>query len=234
LEQIRNARVIFVRSLELHNFLDEYGASLSARVIISGNSDHEFHEELILPPSVKLLLLQNSFVSDGSRIQTLPIGIENFRWGVNGNPKFLNFNRFGVANNEILFGPFGLTHSARALVISEISSHEGPWNLLEGYIQPHEFDKLTARYRYVAAVRGNGRDTHRLWEALYRGRYPIMQQDGWSTSLRALGLPIIEVSEWNEAELLQVVDQPRVQFNPNDLPALWMKYWVEKIRKAVT
>jgi hypothetical protein len=203
-------------------------------VIISGNSDQEFHQDLILPSRVKLLLLQNSFISDGSRIQTVPIGLENFRWGVNGNPKFLNFKNFGRAKNEILFGPFGLTHSARALVISEISSHEGPWSWLEGYIQPREFDKLTARYRYVAAVRGNGVDTHRLWEALYRGRYPIIQQDGWSTSLRALGLPIIEVSEWNEAELLQVVDQPRVQFNPDDLPALWMKYWVEKIRKAVT
>jgi len=234
LEQIRNARVIFVRSLELQNFLDEYGASLSARVIISGNSDHEFHEELILPPSVKLLLLQNSFVSDGSRIQTLPIGIEDFRWGVNGNPKFLNFNRFDVANNEILFGPFGLTHSARALVISEISSHEGPWNLLERYIQPREFDKLTAQYRYVAAVRGNGVDTHRLWEALYRGRYPIIQKDSWSRSLNGLGLPIIEVSEWNKDELLNIAGEPRVQFNPDDLPALWMSYWIEKIRNAVS
>jgi hypothetical protein len=233
LKQIRNAKVIFVRSLELQNFFDDYGSSLSAQVIISGNSDQEFHEKLNLPPSVKLLLLQNSFVSDEPRIQTLPIGIENLRWGVNGNPKFLNLNEYNLANNEILFGPFGLTHEARTHVMGEISRNQGPWNLLQGYIQPNEFDNLTSKYRYVAAVRGNGVDTHRLWEALYRGRYPIIQTDSWSRSLHTLGLPIIEVSEWNKTELSNIVSEPRAQFIPKKLPSLWMNYWIDKIRNVV-
>jgi hypothetical protein len=234
LEELRSAKVIFVRSSELHRFLEEHGPRLNAKVIISGNSDQEFLQDFELPPSVKLLLIQNSFISDGSRIQTLPIGIENFRWGVNGNPRFLNFHSLNDAKNKILFGPFGMTHPARTHVISEVSSNTGPWNLLQGYIQPHKFDELAAQFRYIAAVRGNGIDTHRLWEALYRGRYPIIQKDSWSSSLRALGLPIIEVSEWNEAELLQVVDLPRAQFNPNTFLSLWMSYWVEKIRKVVS
>jgi hypothetical protein len=53
-----------------------------------------------------------------------------------------------------------------------------------------------ASSKFVLSPRGNGLDTHRLWETLYVGSYPIVK----SSSLDALyeGLPIVIVDDWSE------------------------------------
>ena len=186
--EIKRANSIFVKSDQLDYFLEKFGSDLRARVIICGNSDFEFHEvPKNLPDSVQLLLLQNSYISNGDRIRTLPIGLENFRWGVNGNPKNITPTLCSHPEEKILFGPFGDTHISRnnvkRFLLSNLSEQ---WDYVNDYLEPSLFDKLTAQYKYVAAVRGNGVDTHRLWETLYRNRFPIVHESSWSRSLRDL------------------------------------------------
>ncbi len=233
--EILAANSIFVKSDQLESFLTRYGSHLSARVIVCGNSDFEFHEvPKNLPDSIQLLLLQNSFISDGNRIRTLPIGIENFRWGVNGNPKFITPTSGEDSEGKILFGPFGDTHPTRLQVKNFLTSTESQkWDFVDEYIEPPLFDKLTARYAYVAAVRGNGVDTHRLWETLYRNRIPIIEESSWSRSLRNLNLPILEVSKWGEAELLNELAKLNTHalVQSQYLPELWLPYWRDLIRK---
>jgi hypothetical protein len=83
-------------------------------------------------------------------------------------------------------------------------------------------------------VRGNGVDTHRLWETLYRGNFPIVKIDDWSTSLSKLNLPIIFVKDWSPDDLEQAVSQgdKLEAFNPLELKPLWIEYWTEQIQKA--
>ena len=83
-EQITNARSAFCPSERLEEFLDTYGNLIKAKVLVFGNTDRDFFGlETVFPKSVKSVYLQNSHISNGF-FNTLPIGIENLRYGRNG------------------------------------------------------------------------------------------------------------------------------------------------------
>lgn len=229
---IENAQIIFCRSEDLAEMIRLYGERITARVIICGNSDFEFHTVPDgIPKSVRALFLQNSFISNEINIFTIPIGLENLRWGVNGHPKLLKRLRRNTVKNEILFGPFGNTHAIRSKVLEDFGHSQGPWRVLPSTrIGARKYSRIARTYRYIAAVRGNGVDTHRLWESLYRGIYPITLRDPWSESLHCLCLPIKEISLWANSEIRKTFGSlPKNDFDPRKLETLWMPFWEKKI-----
>ena len=232
LSEIRSAKVIFCPSDKLAIFLEKYHHEISAKVIVCGNSDYEFLEiPSNIPHSINQFFLQNSFVSDHPLVTTLPIGIENFRWGVNGNPDNLSPGRSWVQRkNEILIGPFGLTHPIRTEVRNEFFKSGDGFKFIENRLEPAEYDRLSREVRYVAAVRGNGVDTHRHWETLYRGGIPIIMEDGWSSGLNNLNLPFLKVAAWTSEQLRQIIrNEHELIFSPEKTPALWWPYWKKLI-----
>jgi hypothetical protein len=232
LESIREAKVIFCPSDRLQSFFNEFHNSISAKVIICGNSDFEFRElPSNIPNSVKQLFLQNSFISEHPLISTLPIGIENLRWGVNGNPKNLNpGSKWSERRNEILIGPFGLTHPVRLEVKSRFSNSVEGVKLIQNRLEPVQYARVANETRYIAAVRGNGVDTHRHWETLYRGGIPIILHDAWSEGVREFRLPFLEVKAWDTQHLQSITDDSRdLGFSPTQIPALWWPFWKELI-----
>ena len=234
-EEIFRAKVIFCPSDRLNIFLTEYRGLISPKVIISGNSDFEFHElPRNIPESVKLLLLQNSFISDNKRVFTLPIGVENFRLGVNGHPKLFQFSTItNEARGRLLIGPFSSTHSIRREIKERFSRHIGNWKVLETPVKPRRYRELIKKeYEYILCARGNGVDTHRLWEALYRGRKAIIAKDDWSKSLLFLHPFISLVEDWEIPAVEKVILTNKPDFNPKDIPELWMPYWEKLVQSA--
>ena len=231
IEHLTEARVIFCVSDKLDELISDFGKSIKAKVIICGNSDYNFNElPKNLPKNLKFLLVQNSFISDNNFIETLPIGLENFRIAVNGNPDRINLINSKLPSNQVLFGPFGNTHFEREIVQANFELDSDKWGYASERKNSKGYDRLVSKYKYVAAVRGNGVDTHRVWETLYRGRIPVVKLDAWSESLARLDLPIVLVDEWSESEIIRVITENKFDlFNPKLLPALWMPYWQNKI-----
>lgn len=226
--EIRSARVIFCPSDKLDQFFEEYKADIHAKVVICGNSDFEFRQLPVnIPSTVKQLFLQNSFISDNQLVTTLPIGIENFRWGVNGHPKDLRAGRSWIERkNEVLLGPFGLTHPIRIDVRRNFLSSPEGIKFIPMRVKPSDYARLARDTRYVAAVRGNGVDTHRHWETLYRGGIPIVMKDAWSSGLAELNLPILEIEAWNPEELRSLLlNTEDLGFDPGKVHSLWWPYW---------
>jgi len=227
-ETISNAGVIFCPSDKLENFLLTHKGKISPKVIISGNSDFEFYSiPKHVPASVKLLLLQNSFISDNKQIFTMPIGVENFRFGVNGNPKLFNYSPIPrKARGKFLLGPFSATHPVREKIRKELAHLPDNWLFLNERIKPRAYrDLIKSNFEYIASIRGNGVDTHRLWETLYRGRKAIVQQDNWIDSLTFLHPHIKRIGTWSKTEMAEALETPLSDFNPSDIPELWMPYW---------
>ena len=231
IEKLLEAKIVFCVIHKLDEMLSDYGSRLKAKVIMCGNDDFEIHRvPEKLPKNLRLLLLQNSFVSDGELIQTLPIGIENYRISVNGDPKQLTPLTSTKLRNQVLFGPFGNTHLDRRNVKAVFNEKEGPWGFVNERTNIKKYNTLVSDYKYVAAVRGNGVDTHRVWETLYRGRIPVVKLDAWSKSLASLNLPIAFIEEWTESEIMRVISENKFDlFDPKSLSALWMPYWKDKV-----
>jgi len=233
-KDLKSAKVIFCPSQNLQEFLQDFGKVLSAKVVISGNGDHEFHAPPSdIPASVKHLFLQNSFVSDDHLISTLPIGIENFRYGVNGLPWLMNPGRESARLNKILMGPFGLTHPDRIFAFQTFATENKVVDLVSARTSPKSFAEIMRGYKFVAAVRGNGVDTHRLWESLYRGSTPIVKTDAWSQSLIKYEFPIQFVQDWTVDELEKLLSLHLSQFAPWKIQSLWWPYWKRLINSYV-
>jgi hypothetical protein len=98
--------------------------------------------------------------------------------------------------------------------------------------KPKNYAKVARNTLWVAAVRGNGIDTHRLWETLYRGSIPILMEDEWSKSLIYLNLPIAIVRSWEIESVEKIIQEEisHLMFSPKQLEALWMPYWGKRIR----
>lgn len=234
MQRIENADVLFCKSEFLEELFKIHFHSIRARVIICGNSDFEFLKPLgPIPKSVKQLYLQNSYISDSIRIFTLPIGIENFKLGVNGTP-YLMQSAIPMQDkiNSILIGPFGSTHGFRLEIEETFSKISGPWLFLAERLSPKRYYTTSSKFKFIACVRGNGVDTHRLWETLYRGSIPIVLSDSWSESLQYLNLPILYVKDWKPEGLQTVINRNVQTFDPKGLESLWLPYWENRIRTS--
>jgi hypothetical protein len=233
-EKLPKAQVIFCRSNMVEEFFDKFEKKILARVLIAGNSDRDFVDELKIPASFNLLLLQNSFISDGKRIHTLPIGLENQKLGINGLPKnFRPIDLNSTRKQEVLVGPFSPTHPARIGLLEKYEKEVGPWQTLNSWIFP---DRLVRRYEeftFVLSPRGNGVDTHRVWESLYKGAVPILEENSWSRSLKEMGYPVSLVSKLEPKTVKSFLDNSEVTpFDPQNLEKLWMPYWERLIKAA--
>lgn len=233
-KNLKSAQVIFCPSKTLQEFLQVFGSDITAKVIIAGNGDHEFHKPLTdIPTSVKHLFLQNSYISDNQLISTLPIGIENLRYGVNGLPWLMGPGQDSVKINKVLMGPFGLTHPDRISAFKLFSTENEAVDLVSERTTPRAFAQTMRSYKFVAAIRGNGVDTHRLWESLYRGAFPILKDDPWSRSLTKYELPLEIVQDWTLGEMERILATTPSQFAPSNIESLWWPYWRKLIDSYV-
>jgi hypothetical protein len=226
------AKVVFCKSEILKVFLQEYKGEIRARVILAGNSDFEFHDrDFEIPKSVKAFFLQNSYISDDEKFFTLPIGLENIRLGTNGIPKLFDIDtKWASKKNRLLIGPFGLTHADRRN-LRELATEKIPSvDFGVRRLTPKSLARVNASYKKIAAVRGNGVDTHRLWEILYLGSIPVVKSDSWSLSLKGLNLPLEYVDGWSQTEIARVAQGEYVKpINPRQLVSLWWPYWKTRI-----
>jgi len=233
--QVEQAQVLFCPSHHLEELLEEYKGSINAKVLILGNSDRDFQNfDWKLPKNIRRVFLQNAFFAN-KMFRPIPIGIENLRLATNGMRSLFDSKYTARSKkDEILIGPFGKNHQERDFVDDISNEMTGYWEVTSTRLRPRQYAELSSRYRFIASPRGNGMDTHRFWETLYRGSFPIIKQSLWSTALSMHQIPMIEIADWSQDALRQVIKNNRERkLNPISVPALWWPYWESEIRDAL-
>ena len=126
------------------------------------------------------------------------------------------------------------THHERPLISSLFSEKEWIYsgeieNTLEGR---KRFLIDIKSSKFVFCPRGNGVDTHRLWETLYMGSYPIVKYE--ETHELFCDLPILFVRDWNEINE-DFLKYKYDEFNNKDwnLEKLKIKYWENFIQNKI-
>jgi len=224
----RSSHIVFCRSDLVHVLSRLSLTNGPRRTLIVGNSDHDFTALTQIPHNgFESFYLQNSLISNGKNIFTLPIGIENLSIGINGLPNNLKVTKdWNSRSTKVMVGPFSPTHTERKELLEVAEQETKVFEVIKVPLSPKRFAQEMNQYKFVACPRGNGIDTHRFWEALYRGSVPIVIASKWSKSLKYLDLPLIEVSDWTEAgnAIKEFANQspPRL---PSELKSLWLPYW---------
>jgi len=225
--EVQDAKSIFCPSDMLEELLSVYDKNISARLIVMGNSDRDFYTfDTKLPASVERVYIQNSHISN-EKYRTLPIGVENKRYGKNGYKRFFDSKLVAINKKDaILVGPFSPTHAERAELDDWFKIKDKGLFSIKEYISTKKIAFISAEFRYVACPRGNGTDTHRFWETLYRGSIPVVKQSNWSKSIAELGIPVLQLKRWDFEEFISEKSKSDFQFtNPLDIKNLWLENW---------
>lgn len=232
LSSIRMSKVIFCCGDYAEEFLECFGGYLAGKILIVGNSDKDWLEfPMDLTPRINSVFLQNSFSQD-PRIITLPIGIENIAHFRNGRKR--NFSNSLVLSSKVdrvLVGPFSPTHKVRSVISTQIYSSPRLEVVTGQQLDPYQYAVMSSRFGYIACPRGNGEDTHRIWESLYRGSSPVLIRNEWSCNLDKYELPSLLIEEWNVDNLEKI--RSFRKFNPAEIKALWWPFWREKINSLL-
>lgn len=86
-------------------------------------------------------------------------------------------------------------------------------------------------HAFVLCPRGNGIDTHRLWETLYMGSIPIviwdLAHENWTD------LPILFIHDWSEVTMDRLLyEHHRITHLEWNTSKLKIKYWIEYIHEG--
>jgi hypothetical protein len=234
IDLMREARVLFVKSEYLNEALEIIGATSNTRVVLVGDSDIDWNYRLEnLPKNVKKIYLQNFLDETDDRHSVLPIGIEGRNWARNGLPHlFGKFYSSQAKSDRVLVGPFSETHDERKVLRSNFPASNQKIEVVSKRISSFQYAYLSSKFRFIACPRGNGQDTHRFWESIYRGSRPIVLRSQWSENLRSqIGSCFDEVEEWTEQSLAEIVSnlsKARARADEACPKAFW-NYWRREI-----
>jgi len=227
-------------------------------VLITHNSDFSSYPE---PAPLDVHGLSNlvkwyacNLTSFGyGKIEPIPIGFENTRW----HPKKRDIlkrvkKEFDQTPVERSLTPFACFNpktypqerESLQYLINNGHIDADTANCVNG-VNYEEYIRNLFTHRFCLCPRGNGIDTHRIWEALYCGCIPVIKPYNthldldWKAGMtgvlqKANRYPIMTVSNWlelTEDNLLEVnLEIP--EFTNSDIPMLTTKFWQDKIERS--
>ncbi len=235
IQKISSSRVVFCPSHLLEDLISLTEEVARVKILIVGNGDKNFYSHShLIKQFAEYSFIQNSFISDGIKIFTLPIGLENKRLGANGMIRF-KASPEKKALSPILVGPFSPTSETRFELRKEAFRGYQEFDVREERISLKAYSEALHTHKYILCPEGNGVDTHRLWEAFYSGAIPLVLRSAWSNSLIDLGFPIIQIKSWAPLDVLQGIETSEFKsLRPEEIKQLWMPYWEDKIIKLLS
>jgi hypothetical protein len=160
------------------------------------------------------------------RIRPLPLGEENRVWrggSLTYEPP-LTVSRNPKRSIEICLPYWGYTHPARELWRKEAESLD-TYRLYKAAKMPKdEYLEFVTTCRAMLCPRGNGFDTHRVWECLLKGTWPIVEDNAHThTLLRQYpSLPLLPIDSPENLDM-SGLDLP--EGLPLFHPMLLREYW---------
>ncbi len=192
LDNIDEYNTIFIKTDILKEFYDKYKTMIKNKIIITHNSDLEINESYIkyLNLTEFKQLSQNCLIKHNNLIP-IPIGIENRQWF--DHNIFHNIRkRTDIKKTKDVYFYFSLeTHPSRIECYNKLKD-KLIWN--EKKNKENYFIELK-KHKYAICPRGNGIDTHRIWECLYLDVIPIVISLDY---INIDNLPIIVLNDWND------------------------------------
>jgi hypothetical protein len=218
-----------------------YPPSVNQKVIISGHSDFSVDDTLVAHYRPEVWWTINK-TSSQKNVFSLPLGITNSTNESKFQSIYGNIDQMIEIMNETkldtkwVYMNFNIQNypSDRTKVYKLFDDKF--WvttgtieNTLEGR---KRFLREIRNHKFVLCPRGNGIDTHRLWETLYMGSIPIVQNHIAYSNFK--DLPICFVDSWEQIDLgFLESEYQRITAKNWDMDQLKISYWVDKIKITI-
>jgi len=197
------------------------------RLIIFHNSDFSVDYKVIaafLESHPQVHVWAENSIRWHPRIRCVPLGEENRIWrggSIEDDPP-ITISRRAERSIEICLPHWGLTHPIREVWRAEAEALSIPQLNKATKMAKEDYLEFLTGCRAMLCPRGNGLDTHRVWECLAKGTWPIVQDNAHTQLLLrqypSLGLLTIDSPEdLDELELREGL--------PPFHPMLLREYW---------
>jgi len=235
-----NKSIIYVKT----DFLDNQAWKVTKNytVLLTHNSDFKIDyskfNKFLQCGKFKYWFAQNPIINE-PRLFTLPIGLMNKKWHKyprfnlmmeekkkNIKPTKLLLLSFSIKNNE------KKRHQCVDSFINKTYVTNNIDNRVKNFIgDVKEYDRkffnIMLDHLFIACPEGNGIDTHRFWETLYMGRYPVVLHNRVNDAFS--DLPVLILNKWEDFEKEYLKFLERIKNKKFSYKKLTQEYWIDRI-----
>jgi len=230
--------VVFVKgdmlSLARERFLDKMTDPF---ILVTQNSAVEApgnHRDLLHHKYLRAWIAKNANFTDlgmHSKLVALPIGIESRTGKIGKDPEqyFRYMQESADASPELwIFSSFKIaTWPEERTAVSNLMRNISHATTRNKFLSQKGFFREILNHRFIAAPRGMGMDSHRLFETIILGRVPIVKRSPLTDYLYQ-DLPVLIVDEWREDELSVErlrSEYSRIRSGRYNFHKLFFDYW---------
>jgi hypothetical protein len=171
---------------------------------------------------------------DHPNLIPIPIGLANDYCKITLKINHLSSQKKHIKNKKLLYINHRISTcpSARGWIYNYFKTND--WCTIDNSnLSLEEYKLQLDNHKFILCPRGNGIDTHRLWESLYHGIIPIVEHHiHYEKCL--IDLPVIIINSFKDItkEFLEFkyIEIQNKQFNMNKLNVNW---WIEKIKNHI-
>jgi hypothetical protein len=214
--------------------------SRNQKLIISGHCDYPITDNLVEYFNPSIWWTINKQTTD-SRVHSLPLGITNNTNETDLHPIYGNLDCMIEVMNEakhdknLVYMNFNISSYPQERQYVFNLFHDKEWvtigNIENTILGRTNFLREVRNHTFVLCPRGNGIDTHRLWETLYMGSIPIVKRDIAMKDFE--DLPICFINVWDEVTPdLLARERERILSTKWCLSKLKVSYWIQKIKDS--
>lgn len=214
-----NVIKLFVYTHILKNFTEKILSELDPSyeyIIYVHNSDHTFDNtfnKLIESDIIKHVYTQNINIPINKKVSFLPIGIANSMWNHGNLLEFYEVLKNTYKNKKeksIYVNINPSTYAYRSDILNNIKKNDN-FTLSSGKPYKEYLEELSKHY-FCLCVRGNGIDTHRMYESLYLGVIPVLinnsntECNNFIEYIKSLDIPFYEITDEKDISLYNESD----------------------------
>lgn len=237
LKKVKKNDIIFLKSELIDTFFNYFHPKIKEPyILITHNSDFIIEEKHLSYKDDLIIhwFAQNLNFPNNDGVSVLPIGLENKRYLNNGVLRDFKNYQNQKKNSHILCSFNENTHPERGEVLSVIENNI--YVDIANFKSHKEYIKNMSQYKFNLCPRGNGHDTHRFWESLMVGTFPIVERNSFTTNMENMGIPAIYLDSWNQLNSYDInnLNDIFIKLTKKDKDKyLSFEFWKENINSKV-
>ncbi len=206
--RVKKNDVVFIRTDLKDIYFEHYHKKINnSYIAILHNSDASFEESDVNKIDAKIIhcFSQNLNIKERKNISPIPIGFENRRFRSNGKiSNLIQAQNIKAEKKEKIFSSFNITtnfnHRKKLKKMIDES------NLIEFsfYIENYKYLNQLSKFKYNLCPKGNGFDTHRVWESILVKTVPIVESNQVNINLFNQGIPLFLIDNLEDITDIQL------------------------------
>ena len=238
--KLSNDKTIFyVKTDYLDN--QAWGITKNYTVLITHSSDLPINsskfDKFLQCGKFKYWFAQNPVINE-PRLFALPIGLMNKIWHI--YPRFNLMMKEKMKNikpTKLLLLSFSIQNNKKKRqqcadsFINKTYATNNAVNHVDYIGDAKEYDRnyfnIMLDHLFIACPEGYGVDTHRFWETLYMGRYPVVLHNRVNDAF--IDLPVLILNKWEDFENEYLIFLERIKNKKFSYKKLTQEYWIDRI-----